>query len=157
MDESDCRISFNSLKKSMTLLSAMIKALRSPLGPHPESDLAINLYHNPSPIANMDESDRRISINLLNKSTISLSVVIEALSSPLGPCPEIDLATDLYSGSTLIVIKDESDHQISFRRLQEIYNITTRCDQGIGLSSRDSSKNRFRYRSILWVYPSSPL
>jgi hypothetical protein len=115
MDESDCRISFNSLKKSMTLLSAMIKALRSPLGPHPESDLPTNLYHNPSPIANMDESDRRISINLLNKSTISLSVAIEALSSPLEPCPEIDLATDLYSGSTLIVIKDESDHQISFR------------------------------------------
>jgi hypothetical protein len=31
---------------------------------------------------------------------ISLSVIIGALGSPLGPHPESDLATDLYSAST---------------------------------------------------------
>jgi hypothetical protein len=35
----------------------------------------------------MDESDHRINLNLLTKSTISLSVVIEASDSPLGPHP----------------------------------------------------------------------
>jgi hypothetical protein len=36
----------------------------------------------------------------LKKSATSLSVVIGALGSPLGPHPESDLVTDLYSGST---------------------------------------------------------
>jgi hypothetical protein len=39
-----------------------------------------------------------------------------------------ELATDLYYGSTPIAIKDESNHRIRFRRLQEIYNITIRND-----------------------------
>jgi hypothetical protein len=63
----------------------------------------------------MDESDHRISFNLLTKSVISLSAVIEASGSPLGPCPERDLATDLYTDSTPIAIKDESNRRIRFR------------------------------------------
>jgi hypothetical protein len=157
MDESDHRISFNRLKKSATSLPTAIGALRSPLGPHPESDLASNLYCGSTPIANMDESNHRISFNLLNKSMISLSTVIGASGSPLGSHLEKDLATDLYSGSTLIAIKDESNRWIRFRWLQEIYNIATRGDQGIGLSSRNPSKNRSRYKSILWLYPISLL
>jgi hypothetical protein len=109
IDESDRRISFNRLKKSVTSLPAMIRALGSLLGPHPESDLATDLYSGSTPIANMDEFDRRISFNLLTKFTISLSVMIRASSSPLGPRPKRDLATDLYSGSTPIAIKDESN------------------------------------------------
>jgi hypothetical protein len=38
MDESDCQINFNSLKKSATSLSTVIRALGSPLEPHSESD-----------------------------------------------------------------------------------------------------------------------
>jgi hypothetical protein len=44
MDESDRQINFNSLKKSTTLLLAVIGALGSPLGPHPKSDLVPDLY-----------------------------------------------------------------------------------------------------------------
>jgi hypothetical protein len=105
MDKSDRHINFNSLKKSMTSLSAAIGALGSPLGPHPESDLVIDLYSASTPIANMDRSGGQISFNSFNKSVISLSAMIRALGSPLGPHPESDLETDLYSGSTLIAIK----------------------------------------------------
>jgi hypothetical protein len=132
------------LKKSVTSLPMVIGALGSPLGPHPESDLATYLYSTSTPIANMNESDCRINLNLLTKSTISLSVAIGASRSPLRPRPERDLGTDLYSVSTPIAIKDESNHRIRFRRLQEIYNTTTRGDQGIGLSSRNPSENRSR-------------
>jgi hypothetical protein len=131
MDESDHQIRFNILKKFMTSLTAAIGALGSPLAPHPESDLVIDLYSGSTTIANMDESDRQISFNCLNKSVILLSVAIRASGPPLGPYPERDLATDLYSCSTPIAIKNESNHQISFRQLQEIYNTTTRGDQGI--------------------------
>jgi hypothetical protein len=93
------------LKKSVTSLSAVIGALGSPLGPHPESDLVTELYSNSTLIANMNESGCQISFNSLNKSVISLSAVIEALGSPLGPHPESDLETYLYSGSTPIAIK----------------------------------------------------
>jgi hypothetical protein len=115
------------LKKFTTSLSAVIGALGSPFGPYPESDLAIDLYSSSIPIANMDESNCRISFNLLNKSVISLSAAIEASSSPLGPRPERYLVTNLHSGSTPIAIK-------------EIYNISTRSDQGIGLSFRNPSE-----------------
>jgi hypothetical protein len=91
MDESDRQINFNSLKKSVTSLSAAIGALGSPLTPHPESYLEIDLYSGSTPIANMDMSDCQISFNSLNKSVISLSVMIRALGSPLGPHPESDL------------------------------------------------------------------
>jgi gamma-glutamylcysteine synthetase len=76
MDESDRQINFNNLKKYATSLSAVI--------------------------AIMDESDRQINFNSLKKSVTSLSAAIRALSSPLGPHPESDLETDLYSGSTPI-------------------------------------------------------
>jgi hypothetical protein len=55
----------------------------------------------------------------LKKSTTSLPVVIGALGSPLGPHPESDLPTDLYSGSTLIAIMDGSDRRISFNLLTQ--------------------------------------
>jgi hypothetical protein len=58
-------------------------------------------------------------------------MAIGASSSLIGPCLERDLATYLYFGSTPIAIKDEFNRQIRFRRLQEIYNITTRGDQGM--------------------------
>jgi hypothetical protein len=109
MNESDHWISFNCLKIFATSLLVMIGALDSLLGPHPKSDLVTNLYSSSTPIANMDESDRHISFNLLNKSTISLSAVIGASSSPLGPHPKRDLATNLHSGSISIAIKDESN------------------------------------------------
>jgi hypothetical protein len=79
----------------------------------------------------MDESDRQIRFNLLTESAISLSAVIGALGSHLGPHLERDLATNLYSVFTPIAIKDESNNRIRFRQLQKIYNITTRSDQGI--------------------------
>jgi hypothetical protein len=73
----------------------------------------------------MDESDHRISFNLLTKSVISISAVIGASGSPLGPRQEKDLVTDLYSGSTPIAIKDESNrHLDDFKKsttsLQEV-------------------------------------
>jgi hypothetical protein len=105
MDESDRQINFNSLKKSVTLLSTAIGALGSPLGPHPESDLEIDLYPGSTPIANMDRSGCQISFNSINKSVILLSAAIEALSSSLGPHPKSDLEIDLYSGSTPTAIK----------------------------------------------------
>jgi hypothetical protein len=105
MDVSDRQINFNSLKKSVTSLSAAIGALGSPLGPHPESDLVTYLYSGSILIANMDRFDCQISFNSLNKSIISLSAVIEAMGSPLGPHLESDLETDLYSRSTPIAIK----------------------------------------------------
>jgi hypothetical protein len=76
MDESNHHISFNNLKKFVTSLSAVIEALGSLLGPHPKSDLATDLYSSSTSIANMDESDRWINFDVLNKSVISLSAVI---------------------------------------------------------------------------------
>jgi hypothetical protein len=105
MDESDRQINFNSLKKSVTSHSVTIRALGSPLVPHPESDLVIDLYSDSTPIANMDMSGCQISFNSLNKFVISLSATIGALGSPLGLHPESDLETYLYSGSTPIAIK----------------------------------------------------
>jgi hypothetical protein len=79
MGEYDRQINFNSLKKFMASL--------------------------PAAIGIMDESDRQINFNSLNKSVISLLAAIGALGSLLGPHPESDLVTDLYSGSTPIAIK----------------------------------------------------
>jgi hypothetical protein len=157
MDESDCRISFKLLNESVISLSAVIGALGSPLGPHLESGLPTDLYSASTPIAIMDGSAHRISFNLLTESVISLSAVIGASGSPLGPHSEKDLATDLYSSSTPITIKDESNRRIKFRRLKKIYNATTRSDQGIWLSSKNPSKNRSRCKSILCLCTSSPL
>jgi hypothetical protein len=89
------------LKKSTTSLPATIEALGSPLEPHPDRDLAIDLYFVSTPIAIIDESDHRISFNSLKKFMTSLSAVIGTLGSPLGPY----LKRDLYSDSTPIAIK----------------------------------------------------
>jgi hypothetical protein len=105
MDESDHQINYNSLKKSMTSLSVAIGALSSPLETHPESDLVTDLYSVSTLIANMDISGCQISFNSINKSVISLSTAIGALSSALGPHPESDVEIYLYSGSTPIAIK----------------------------------------------------
>jgi hypothetical protein len=63
MDESDCRISFNCLKKSATSLPATIGAFGSPLEPHSKSDQSTDLYSSSTPIAIMVESDRQTSFN----------------------------------------------------------------------------------------------
>jgi hypothetical protein len=57
MDESDHRISLNHINKSMISLSAVIGASGCPVGPHPESDLFIDLYSGSTSIAIMDEYD----------------------------------------------------------------------------------------------------
>jgi hypothetical protein len=93
MDVSDCWICFNRLKESTSTLLAAIRVLDSPLGHHTESELAIDLYSCSTSIANMDESDHRISFNLLKKSSISLPLVIGALNSPLGLHSESDLSS----------------------------------------------------------------
>jgi hypothetical protein len=93
------------LKKSVTSLSAAIRALGSPLVPNLKSDIVTDLYSGSTPIANMNESDCQISFNSLNKFIISLSAVIGASCSYLGSHPESDVETDLYSGSTSIAIK----------------------------------------------------
>jgi hypothetical protein len=105
MDESDCQINFNSVKKSVTSLSVTIEALGSPLGPNPESGLVTDLYSDSTSIANMDRSSCQTSFNSLNKSVVSLSAAIGALGSPLVPHQESDLETDLDSVSTPIAIK----------------------------------------------------
>jgi hypothetical protein len=105
MDEFDHQINCNNLKKSVTSLSVAIKALCSPLGPHPKSDLVTDLYSASILIANMDRPGCQISFNSLNKFVISLSAAIEALGSPLVPHLESDPEIDLYSGSTPIAIK----------------------------------------------------
>jgi hypothetical protein len=119
--------------------------------------LTTDLYSVSTLIAIIDESDCRISFNCLSKSTISLLVVIRTSSFPLEPRPKRDLATDLYSGSNPIAIKDESNRRISVRRLQKIYNITTRGDQGMRLSFGNPSGNKSHCRSILCLYPGSQL
>jgi hypothetical protein len=93
------------LKKSMTSLSTAIGTLSSPLGPNPENNLATYLYSISTPIAVIDESSCRIRFNSLKKFMTSLSAVIRALVSPLGPRLERDLTIDLHSSSTLIPIK----------------------------------------------------
>jgi hypothetical protein len=88
MDESEHQINFNSLKKSTISL--------------------------PATITIMDESDRQINFNSLKKSATSLSVAIGTLDSSLGPHPESNLETDLYSNSTLIANMNRFGGQISF-------------------------------------------
>jgi hypothetical protein len=119
----------------VTSLPTTIGVLGSSLGPYPESDQDTDLYSSSSPIAIMDESDHRINFNYHNKSAISLLAAIEASDSPLGPHPESDLATDLYFG-----YQDKSNRRISFKQFQEIYNITTRGDEDLALSSRNPSR-----------------
>jgi hypothetical protein len=127
MDKSDCRISFNSLKKFVTSLLVAIGALGSPLEPHPESNLTTSLYSGSTQIAIMDEFDHRVDFNRLKKFVISLSAVIGVSGSRLGPRLERDLTTNLYSGSTSIAIKtspitgsDLHDYKKSTTSLEEV-------------------------------------
>jgi hypothetical protein len=119
MDKSDRQINSNNLKKSATSLPAAIAIMD-------ESDRQINfnslkksVTSLPVAIAIIDESDRQINFNSLKKSVTSLSAAIGALGSPLGPHPESDLVTDIYSGSTPITNMDMSSCQISFNSLNK--------------------------------------
>jgi hypothetical protein len=96
---------FVHIKKAAISLPAVIGALGSPLISHPESDLAIDLYSDSTLIANMDGFDCQISFNSLNKYVTSLSMTIGASDAPLGSHLKSDIATDLYSTSTMIAIK----------------------------------------------------
>jgi hypothetical protein len=64
-----------------------------------------NMYSLHPKISNIDMSGYHISFNSLNKSVISLSATIRALSSHLVPYPESDLETYLYSDSIPTAIK----------------------------------------------------
>jgi hypothetical protein len=119
MNESDCQINFNSLKKSVTSLTVTIAIVD-------EFDRQINfnslkksVTSVPTVIPIMDESDHQINLNSLKKSTTSLSAAIGALGSPLGHHPESNLVTDLYSGSTAIANMDRSSYLISFNTLNK--------------------------------------
>jgi hypothetical protein len=110
MDEFDRQINFNSLKKFATSL--------------------------PAAIAIMDEFDRQINFNSLKKSATWLSAAIRAMSSPLGPHPESDLVTDLYSGSTPIANMDRSGCQISFNSLNKSVISLSAAIRALGSSLR---------------------
>jgi hypothetical protein len=108
MDEFDHQINFNSLKKSVTSFPAVIAIMD-------ESDRQINFNSLKksvtsllAAIAIMDEFNHQINFNSLKKSATSLLVAIGTLSSPLGPHPESNLVTDLYSSSTPIANMDKS-------------------------------------------------
>jgi hypothetical protein len=107
------------LKKSMTLLSAVIRALVSPLGPYSESDLATDLYSGFTLIADMDESDRQISFSRLKKFVTSFPAAIGILCSSLGPHSESDLVTNIYAASTPIVNMDEFGRRITFNLINK--------------------------------------
>jgi hypothetical protein len=159
------------LKEFVTSLSAVIGELGSPLGPHPKSDLDIDLYSGSTPIAIMKESDHRISFTHLKKSVTSLPAAIEALGSPLGPHPESDLATDLYS--TPIANMDEFNHRISFNPLNKSRislsaaigasrsplgsrperDLATDLHSGSNsIAIKDESHHRIRYRRLQEIY-----
>jgi gamma-glutamylcysteine synthetase len=114
MDESNRQINFNSLKKSATSLLAAIAIMDKSDRQINFNSLKKSVSSLPVAIAVMDESDRQINFNSLKKSVTSLSAAIGALSSPLGPNPENDLVTYLYSVSTPIDNMDMSGCQISF-------------------------------------------
>jgi hypothetical protein len=73
----------------------------------------------PAAIAITDESDRQINFNSLKKFMTSLSATIEALCSHLGPHPESDPVTYLYSDSTPIANMDKSGCQVGFNSLNK--------------------------------------
>jgi hypothetical protein len=78
MDEFDRQISFNHLKKSAILLSAMIGASDSPLAPHPESDLETDLYSGSTPIAIKTSLTIESVLDDFKRATISLQEVTKA-------------------------------------------------------------------------------
>jgi hypothetical protein len=72
--------------------------------------------------------------SFIKHSATSLLVAIRASGSPLGLHPERDIVTDLYFGSTPIAYYDECNRRSVYKRLQEIYDIATRDDQGMDIS-----------------------
>jgi hypothetical protein len=81
MNRSGCHISFNSLNKSVISLSAATGALVSTLGPHPKSDLEMNLYSGSTPIAIKTSSIVGLVLYDFKKSTISLQIYTLAQSN----------------------------------------------------------------------------
>jgi hypothetical protein len=78
IDKFDHWISFNGLKKFVASLSAVIKALGSPLRPRPGRDLAIDLYSGSTPISiKMSPITRSVSEDF-KKATTSLQEVTKA-------------------------------------------------------------------------------
>jgi hypothetical protein len=76
-------ISFNSLNKSVTSLSAAIRALSSPLRPHLESDLETDLYSGSTPIAIKTSLIAESVLDDFKKSTTSLQIY--TLAQPSSP------------------------------------------------------------------------
>jgi hypothetical protein len=107
IDESGRQISFNSFNKSTILLSAVIGALVSPLGPHLKRDLEIDLYSDSTPIAIKTSPIVGSVSDNFKKTTTSLQEVTKAYDSPRGSPPKIDLATDLYYGYALAADYDK--------------------------------------------------
>jgi hypothetical protein len=83
MDRFGCQINFNSLNKSVISLSAVMGALGSPLGPHPESDLEIDLYSGSTPIAIKTSPIAGSVLDDFKKSTTSLQIY--TLAQPTSP------------------------------------------------------------------------
>jgi hypothetical protein len=67
MDESDHRINFNLLTKSVISLSAAIRASGSPLGPRLERYLATNLHSDFTLIAIKDKFNHQIRFRRLKE------------------------------------------------------------------------------------------
>jgi hypothetical protein len=84
MDMSGCQISFNSLNKFVISLSAAIRILSSRLGPHPESDLKIDLYSGSTPIAIKTSPIVGSVLHDFKKSITSLQIyTLAQLSNPI--------------------------------------------------------------------------
>jgi hypothetical protein len=78
IDESDCQISFNILKKFVSPLSAVIGVLGSPLRPCPERDLATYLYSRSTSIAIKTSPITGLVSDDFKKGTTSLQEVTKA-------------------------------------------------------------------------------
>jgi hypothetical protein len=83
MDRSGCQISFNSLNKFVISLSSAIGTLGSPLGPHLESDLKIDLCSNSTSIAIKTSPITGSVLDDFKKSTTSLQIY--TLTQPNSP------------------------------------------------------------------------
>jgi hypothetical protein len=71
----------------------------------------------------------------------SLPAAIETLSSPLGPHPESDLVTDLYSGSTSIANMEESDRWIIINNFKEFVILLLATIGALGSPLRSHPKS----------------
>jgi hypothetical protein len=78
VDKSDHRISFNRLNKFVISLPAVFESSGSPLEPHPERDLAMDLYFGSTPIAIKTSSIAKSVLDDFKKSITSLQKTIKA-------------------------------------------------------------------------------